>query len=221
MTAAGRVVLRAPTAADRDEFLAVMRRSRSLHRPFLTLPTTTDAFDAMLERARHESYLPMLARRRDDDAIVGYLAVSNVIRGSFQSAFIGYGGVAGQTGQGYMTEALEGMLRRAFADLRLHRLEANIRTGEQGVDRARTPLRLRARGFSPRYLKVGGRWCDHERWAIRVERWRARRDRPREVAIRREQGSAGSRAQGPAHGLNELAHGVEREVREAQRDGRT
>jgi len=29
-------------------------------------------------------------------------------------------------------------------------------------------------GFSERYLKIGGRWRDHERWAIRVEQWRAR-----------------------------------------------
>ena len=30
-------------------------------------------------------------------------------------------------------------------------------------------------GFSARYLKIGGRWRDHERWAIRAETWRARR----------------------------------------------
>ena len=30
-------------------------------------------------------------------------------------------------------------------------------------------------GCSERYLKVGGRWRDHERWAIRSETWRALR----------------------------------------------
>ena len=28
---------------------------------------------------------------------------------------------------------------------------------------------FRYEGFSPRYLKVGAKWCDHERWAIVAE----------------------------------------------------
>ncbi|MEM9768830.1 MAG: N-acetyltransferase, partial [Cyanobacteria bacterium P01_D01_bin.71] len=26
-------------------------------------------------------------------------------------------------------------------------------------------------GFSRRYLKINGEWCDHERWALIVEDW--------------------------------------------------
>jgi ribosomal-protein-alanine N-acetyltransferase len=169
------VAVRALTADDRDAFVAAMRTSRALHGPFLTLPSTPDAFDAMLERAGRESYLPMLARRREDDVIVGYFAISNIVRGPFQSAFLGYGGVAGHTGRGYMTEAMDLVLRRAFTDLRLHRLEANIQPANAASIALVRRCGFELEGFSPRYLKVGGRWCDHERWAIRAEGWRARR----------------------------------------------
>jgi ribosomal-protein-alanine N-acetyltransferase len=67
---------------------------------------------------------------------------------------------------------MELVLRRAFSDLRLHRLEANIQPGNTRSIALVQRCRFEREGFSPRYLKVGGRWRDHERWAIRVEQWR-------------------------------------------------
>jgi ribosomal-protein-alanine N-acetyltransferase len=149
-----------------------MRASRRLHRPWLTPPTTAAGFDALLRRAQSEEFEPQLACRRNDGAIVGILTISHIIRGALQGAFVGYGAVAAHAGQGYMTEAMELLLRRAFTELRLHRLEANIQPGNAASIALARRCGFELEGFSPRYLKVSGRWRDHERWAIRSERWR-------------------------------------------------
>jgi ribosomal-protein-alanine N-acetyltransferase len=170
-----RVVLRVVTEADRDSYITAMGSSRTLYRPYVA-PTSTDlGFDQLLERAGDGSFEPMVARRRDGGAIVGFVNISQIIHGALQSGFVGYGGVAGQTGQGYMTEAVGLAVRRAFTDLRLHRLEANIQPGNEASIALAVRCGFEYEGFSPRYLKVGGQWRDHERWAIRAEQWRARR----------------------------------------------
>ena len=75
--------------------------------------------------------------------------------------------------QGYMTEALGLVVRYAFRGLKLHRLEANIQPGNEDSIRLAKRCGFVKEGFSPAYLKIGGRWRDHERWAIRTETWRA------------------------------------------------
>jgi ribosomal-protein-alanine N-acetyltransferase len=167
------VALRALRDEDRDVFIAAMAASAELHRPWVTPPVTAPEFDAWLVRAARADFDANLAVRPEDDAIVGYFNISQIVRGPLQSAFLGYGGVAARSGAGYMTAALRLVLERAFTDLSLHRLEANI----QPANRASIALVERCgfvhEGFSERYLKIGGRWRDHERYAIRAEQWRS------------------------------------------------
>jgi len=169
-----RVELTTPGPADQADFLAAMRASRDLHRPWLYPPLTPEAYRAYLARLDSRK-VGFLARRREDGAIVGWLNLSEIVRFGFQNAYIGYSGVAGFSGQGYMTEALDLVLREAFGKLGLHRVEANIQPGNA------TSIALAKRagfvyeGISERYLKIGGRWRDHERWALRSEAWRAHR----------------------------------------------
>jgi ribosomal-protein-alanine N-acetyltransferase len=169
------VVLRVPTEADREPYLAAMRASRMFYRPWVSPITTDEEYDKLLLRAQDETFEPMLGRRRDDGAIVGFVNISQIIRGRLQSGFVGYGGVIGETGQGYMTETIGLVVRRAFTELGLHRLEANIQPGNAASIGVARRCGFEYEGFSPRYLKVGGEWRDHERWAIRVEQWRATR----------------------------------------------
>jgi ribosomal-protein-alanine N-acetyltransferase len=171
-----RVVLRTPTLDDQDEFIACMRASRSLLRPWITnMPETPERYADYVARADDPRAAPFFACRKKDAAIVGFLNISEIVRGPFKSAFLGYGAVAGFAGQGYMTEALRLVLREAFTRIGLHRLEANIQPGNMASIALAKRCGFELEGFSPRYLKVGGRWRDHERWAIRVETWRALR----------------------------------------------
>jgi ribosomal-protein-alanine N-acetyltransferase len=173
-----RVELRSPTLDDRGAFIAAMTASTKFHRPWLP-PATPETFDRLLRRVADDRHEPLLVCRVEDGAIMGYFNIGEIVRGNWQSAFVGYGAVAAHAGQGYMTEGLQLLLAHAFGNLGLHRLEANI----QPANAASIALVRRAgfvrEGFSERYLKIGGRWRDHERWAIRVEQWRAtRRRRP-------------------------------------------
>ena len=166
-----RVVLTHPGPDDEQDFLAAMRASRALHRPWIYPPLTPAEYRGYLARL-DERKVGYLGRRREDGALVGWANVSEIVRGGFQNGFLGYSGMAGHEGRGYMTETLQLVLRDAFTRLKLHRLEANIQPGNDPSRRLAERCGFKCEGFSPRYLKVGGRWRDHERWAIRRETWR-------------------------------------------------
>jgi ribosomal-protein-alanine N-acetyltransferase len=99
--------------------------------------------------------------------------LSQVFRGSFKNAFLGFYGFSSFVHQGYMTEAVSLGLRHAFRTMRLHRVEANLQPANHESRALVERLGFRREGFSPRYLRIAGRWRDHERWAILAEEWRA------------------------------------------------
>ncbi len=178
MSPKSRVFLRSPTRGDREEFIALMRASRAFHSPWATAPTDDERFAAYLADARRPDFEAMLLCREADGAIIGFFNLSQIIRRGFQSAYLGYAAGKPFAGQGYMREGLELVLRHAFTTLRLHRVEANIQpTNANSIALARGGG-FRREGFSPRYLKIGGRWRDHERWAILAEEWRTRSGSP-------------------------------------------
>ena len=119
-----RVFLRPPEQSDRDEFVALMRASRSFHRPWATAPTDQDRFAAYLADARRPDFEAMLVCRHEDLAIVGFFNLSQIVRRWLQSAYLGYAVGKPFAGEGYMREGLELVLRNAFLNLRLHRVEA-------------------------------------------------------------------------------------------------
>jgi ribosomal-protein-alanine N-acetyltransferase len=170
-----RVVLRPPRKKDGAEFLAMNRRSASLNRGLASPPTKPAQFDDFLKRSKRPDAACFLICRKVDGAIMGSIAVSQISRGGFLSAYLGYQIGAEFARQGYMTEAIQLLLRYAFADLKLHRLEANIQPGNVASIALVKRAGFVREGYSRRYLKIHGRWRDHERWAILVEDWRKQR----------------------------------------------
>jgi ribosomal-protein-alanine N-acetyltransferase len=168
------VFLRQPARTDRDEFVALMRASRSFHRPWASAPTDGERFATYIADSARPDFEAMLVCRLEDEAIVGFFNLSQIARGPLQSAYLGYAVGKPFASQGYMREGIELVLRRAFLTLRLHRVEANIQPGNHASIALARGAGFRREGFSPRYLKIGGRWRDHERWAILADDWRAK-----------------------------------------------
>jgi ribosomal-protein-alanine N-acetyltransferase len=169
-----RVVLTTPGPDDEAEFLAANRASRAFHRPWSYNPLTPESYRAYLADLG-ERKIGYFAWLRDGGGLAGWINLSEIVRGNFRNAYLGYCGYASYAGQGYMTEALGLVLREAFVTHRLHRVEANIQPGNAPSIALVKRLGFQLEGYSPRYLKIGGRWRDHERYALHAETWRGRR----------------------------------------------
>ncbi|MCW2992135.1 MAG: GCN5-related N-acetyltransferase [Solirubrobacterales bacterium] len=173
-----RVRIAHPTIGDQEDFLAMNVASRSFHQPWAHPPLEAAGFRELLERDARDDTEAFLVRCTADDALAGVFVLSQIFRKGFQNAYLGYYGSAGHAGQGYMREGLELVLAQAFGPLGLHRVEANIQPGNEASLALARRAGFQREGFSPRYLKIGGRWRDHERFAILADDWqRLRRSR--------------------------------------------
>ena len=153
------------------EFTEAAARSRRLHGRWAYPPTTPSQFRAYLARVGRGEDAGLLVRRSDTDALVGFVNLNNVLRGALQSAHLGYAAFSPHQGRGYMSEGLRLTFAYAFGVLGLHRLEASIQPANTRSVALARAAGMALEGFSPRYLYLGGRWRDHEHWAITSEEW--------------------------------------------------
>lgn len=161
-----RVYLRHPTLKDECEFLFRVKASRALHRPWVAPPGNPKQYRQHFAKIRKGNHCGFIVCRAADDAMVGVINVTHMILGSLRSAFVGYYAFAGFERLGLMQEGLNAVVRHGFNTLKLHRLEANIQPGNVASIALARSCGFSKEGYSPRYLKIGGRWQDHERWAI-------------------------------------------------------
>jgi [ribosomal protein S5]-alanine N-acetyltransferase len=166
------VRLRAPSTEDRRAFLKAVKQSRSLHHPWVYPPSSVRAFETFLERIARPTHSSHLIVDVPTGGIAGIANLSEIVRGSFQSAYLGFFAFAGWENQGYMQHGLQLVCAHAFRHLRLHRIEANIQPANLRSRALVRRLGFRCEGLSRRYLKIGGRWRDHERWALLIEDWK-------------------------------------------------
>ena len=170
-----RVELRDLVLSDRDAFLEMVRESRELHRPWTYPPERPDQFDDLVSRTVRDDFACLVTTLIDGGDIVGVFTISQIVRGYFQSAYLGYYANARHAGKGLMAEAMALVLDHAFGPLSLHRLEANIQPGNAPSVALARGAGFRLEGYSPRYLLIGGRWRDHERYAITSDEHAANR----------------------------------------------
>lgn len=147
-----------------------MQRSQELHHPWVKAPQTAEEFDHFFQRYQQDNQKSFTVRD-EADHITGVFNINEIVRGLFQSAYLGFYAVADYEGQGYMNSGLKLILEKAFTEMNLHRLEANVQPDNIRSIALVKRQGFRKEGYSPRYLKINGEWRDHERWAITYEDW--------------------------------------------------
>jgi ribosomal-protein-alanine N-acetyltransferase len=168
------IYLRAARIADFEQWRNLRAASRSFLSPWepswpnddLTKP----AFQRRLarqdrERAEDQSYCFLIFRSKDD-ALLGGITLGNVRRGVAQCATIGYWMGERHAGQGYMTKAMRAILRHAFLEMRLHRIEAACVPNNERSRRLLERLGFQREGFARAYLLIDGAWQDHLLFAM-------------------------------------------------------
>jgi ribosomal-protein-alanine N-acetyltransferase len=168
----GRVTVRRVRRADADEIISANRENAAYHAPWLSPATDHAAFDAWFARTVTGANVSLVARERATDDLVGIVNFSEIVMGIFRSAYTGYWGYARTGGRGLMSEALRESVRFAFAELGLHRLEANIQPDNVRSIALARRAGFTKEGFSRAYLHIDGAWRDHERWALVDDRGR-------------------------------------------------
>jgi ribosomal-protein-alanine N-acetyltransferase len=160
------VTLRPVIRSDAAELIQANIASREHHAPWVQPFTDLDGFENWFGQSLTGPNRSVIARHAATGEIVGVVNLSQIVWGVFRSAYVGYYGMIGYSRRGLMTETLRLAAAYAFDALGLHRLEANIQPGNLASLALVQRAGFRKEGFSPRYLRIGGVWCDHERWAL-------------------------------------------------------
>ena len=145
------------------EFLAPSGPIRS--EEFFTVAGQRAVIEAALDEHQRGTRLPHVILTADGQ-VAGRITLNEIVRGPFQSCRVGYWVAAEHNGQGLATSAVREIIRVAFEELGLHRIEAgtllhNVRS--QRVLERNGFVRF---GVAPAYLCIAGRWQDHAMYQV-------------------------------------------------------
>jgi len=165
-----RLQLSIPDAGKASAALDYYRRNREHLAPWD--PPPPDGFFSLnywedrLTRGLAEFYEGRSARffvslRQEPQRIVGSVNLTNIVRGAFHAANVGYSFDGELQGRGYMTEALKEVVRFGFMRLGLHRLMAAYIPHNEGSGRVLQKVGFEREGYAKEYLYIAGAWQDH------------------------------------------------------------
>jgi RimJ/RimL family protein N-acetyltransferase len=166
------VYLKEPSLEDQDAFLAMTRSSQVLHHPWVKAPLSAQEFVDYVKRYQQPTQKSFWVCYEYN--IVGVFNFSEIVKGCFQNAYLGFYAAKEFAGKGLMQAGLKLVLKEAFTQLDLHRVEANIQPQNERSLRLVKKAGFREEGFSPHYLKIDGEWRDHIRYAMTIEDWEGR-----------------------------------------------
>jgi [ribosomal protein S5]-alanine N-acetyltransferase len=115
------------------------------------------AIERALAEYEHGRHLPQVIL--DDGAgIIGRITLTGIARGAFQSCSVGYWVSQSVSGRGVATAAVGEIIKVAFGELGLHRIQAETLLDNFASQRVLERNGFARIGMAPSYLKIAGRW---------------------------------------------------------------
>jgi ribosomal-protein-alanine N-acetyltransferase len=172
-----RLVLMVPERSDAAQLLDYARRNDEPQRPWspptppgvLTLRATRKRIGFLqTELSQGTRYAFWLRRKQEPKGpFVGAITLANLRLGVFRAANVGYHLDHESVGKGLMAEALAALIRFAFDELHLHRLEASFMPHNERSARVLERAGFEVEGYARKYLFIAGQWHDHVLTSLR------------------------------------------------------
>jgi ribosomal-protein-alanine N-acetyltransferase len=166
-----RLVLRVPSLLDAVAMTSFVTENRRHLQPweptrspeYYTMTYWEEHLPRILDKVRHGSRLDFLLYRREqpESPVQGRCSFTNIQRGPFQAATLGYALDHRAVGQGLMSEALRAAIDYCFEDLHLHRIMANYMPSNVRSANLLRGLGFVVEGVAKDYLLLDGAWRDH------------------------------------------------------------
>jgi ribosomal-protein-alanine N-acetyltransferase len=181
---AERTAIRPLTVADATEFAAVVIANRDHTAPWEPVHAEAHYSRAgQVETLRRDveawelgtGYAFAVLDRDRDDAIIGRIALGNVVRGAWRNATLGYWVAVASGGRGHATSAARLICEFAFDHAGLHRVQPAVIPRNVRSIRVVEKAGFRREGRALKYLNIAGAWEDHDIFALTSEDWEARR----------------------------------------------
>jgi len=118
-----------------------------------------------------QAYVLLVTERGDANTIIGRVALTGVLRGAFQNAYLGYWIDESRQNRGLMTEAVRAVTAFAFESAGLHRVQAAVMPRNRPSQRVLEKVGYRREGVALRYLCIAGTWEDHILFAMTADEW--------------------------------------------------
>lgn len=133
---------------------------------FYTLESQQKRLQMLAENAKQDLDYYFGIFTMEENRLIGTINLFSVIRGSIQSAFVGYFLDEKHNGRGFTTEALKMIVKYAFEELKLHRVEAGVMPHNIRSIRVLEKAGFEKEGLARKNVKINGKWEDHQQMAI-------------------------------------------------------
>lgn len=171
----GRLSLRILTADSAREVLSFQQKNRQLFEKYdgrkpedyytIHYQQKLLYFDLQMS-VQQKAFRYWIFEKAHPSTVIGTISIQRIERGIFQTCTIGYKMDEGFQRQGFMTEALNKIISLIFSDLKLHRIEAYVKPGNDASIRLLEKMGFQLEGTACGYIFINGSWEDHLRFSL-------------------------------------------------------